>query len=144
MCEHKEGPCEEVTVRRGLFAKERGSGEIKLLRPWSWTSRLQNWEIIFMLFKSLRAEETNTVSHLEHYWDRKVGTININTRTMGVSCDFQGVARLSGALSIELVTIIMRCTVCVCACVLSHFSHVWLFMILWTAAHQAPLSMGIL
>ena len=25
---------------------------------------------------------------------------------------------------------------------LSHFSHVWLFAILWTEAHQAPLSMG--
>ena len=27
-------------------------------------------------------------------------------------------------------------------CVLSHFSHVQLFVSLWTAAHQAPLSMG--
>ena len=26
--------------------------------------------------------------------------------------------------------------------VLSYFSHVWLFMTLWTVAHQAPLSMG--
>ena len=25
---------------------------------------------------------------------------------------------------------------------LSHFSHVWLFVTLWTVAHQAPLSMG--
>ena len=30
---------------------------------------------------------------------------------------------------------------CSCECVLSHFSHVWLFVILWTVAHQAPLSM---
>ena len=30
----------------------------------------------------------------------------------------------------------------ICACVLSYFSHVWLFVILWTVAHQAPLSMG--
>ena len=29
-----------------------------------------------------------------------------------------------------------------CACVLSHFSHVRLFVILWTVACQAPLSMG--
>ena len=29
-----------------------------------------------------------------------------------------------------------------CVCVLSHFSHVWLCEILWTAAWQAPLSMG--
>ena len=29
-------------------------------------------------------------------------------------------------------------------CVLSSFSHVWLFATLWTRAHQAPLSMGIL
>ena len=27
-------------------------------------------------------------------------------------------------------------------CVLSRFSHVWLFVTLWTIAHQAPLSMG--
>ena len=27
-------------------------------------------------------------------------------------------------------------------CVLSHFSHVQLFVSLWTAAHQAPLSVG--
>ena len=31
---------------------------------------------------------------------------------------------------------------CVCMCVLSHFSHVQLLVILWTIAHQAPLSMG--
>ena len=28
------------------------------------------------------------------------------------------------------------------ACVLSHFSHVQLFVTLWTVAHRAPLSMG--
>ena len=28
------------------------------------------------------------------------------------------------------------------ACVLSHFSHVQLFVTLWTVAHVAPLSMG--
>ena len=28
------------------------------------------------------------------------------------------------------------------ACVCSHFNPVWLFVILWTVAHQAPLSMG--
>ena len=27
-------------------------------------------------------------------------------------------------------------------CVLSHFSHVQLFMMLWTVTHQAPLPMG--
>ena len=31
-----------------------------------------------------------------------------------------------------------------CACMLSHFNHVQLFVALWTVAHQAPLSMGIL
>ena len=29
-----------------------------------------------------------------------------------------------------------------CVCVLSCFSHVWLFVTLWAIAHQAPLSMG--
>ena len=29
-----------------------------------------------------------------------------------------------------------------CVCVLSHFSHVWLFATLWTVARQAPLPMG--
>ena len=28
------------------------------------------------------------------------------------------------------------------ACTLSHFSHVWVFVTLWTVAHQAPLSIG--
>ena len=28
------------------------------------------------------------------------------------------------------------------ACMLSHFSHVWLFAAPWTVVHQAPLSMG--
>ena len=28
------------------------------------------------------------------------------------------------------------------ACMLSHFSYVWLFATLWTVTHQAPLSMG--
>ena len=30
---------------------------------------------------------------------------------------------------------------CMCACLRSQFSHVWLFAIPWTIAHQAPLSM---
>ena len=29
-----------------------------------------------------------------------------------------------------------------CCAILSHFSHVWLFVTLWTVAHQVPLSMG--
>ena len=29
-----------------------------------------------------------------------------------------------------------------CMCMLSHFSHVQLFVTLWTVAHQAPLSRG--
>ena len=29
------------------------------------------------------------------------------------------------------------------ACMLCHFSHIWLFATLWTIARQAPLSMGI-
>ena len=32
--------------------------------------------------------------------------------------------------------------VCVCVCVFSHFSHLKLFVTLWTVACQAPLSMG--
>ena len=31
---------------------------------------------------------------------------------------------------------------CVCVCMLSHFSHVWLFATPWTVALQSPLSMG--
>ena len=30
----------------------------------------------------------------------------------------------------------------ICAYMLSHFSHVWLLVTLWTIAHQAPLSVG--
>ena len=32
---------------------------------------------------------------------------------------------------------------CVCACMLNHFSHVQLFVTLWTVACQAPLSIGL-
>ena len=32
--------------------------------------------------------------------------------------------------------------VCMCACMLSHLSHVQLFATLWTTVRQAPLSMG--
>ena len=32
--------------------------------------------------------------------------------------------------------------VCVCVCVFGCFSPVWLFVTLWTVAHQAPLSIG--
>ena len=35
-----------------------------------------------------------------------------------------------------------RNTLCVHACMISHFSHVWLFATPWTGARQAPLSMG--
>ena len=31
---------------------------------------------------------------------------------------------------------------CMHACMISHFSHVQVFVTLWTVAHQAPLSMG--
>ena len=31
---------------------------------------------------------------------------------------------------------------CLCVCLLSHFSRVWLFATLWTIAHKALLSMG--
>ena len=31
---------------------------------------------------------------------------------------------------------------CMCGCMLSHFSRVWLFVTLWAVAHQAPLPMG--
>ena len=34
------------------------------------------------------------------------------------------------------------CLTAVSACVLNHFSHVWLFATPWTVAHQTPLSMG--
>ena len=31
---------------------------------------------------------------------------------------------------------------CVRVCRISRFGHVWLFVMLWTVAHQVPLSMG--
>ena len=39
--------------------------------------------------------------------------------------------------------IILTIIVTLCACMLSHFSHVWLFQTLWTWACQAPLSIGL-
>ena len=43
---------------------------------------------------------------------------------------------------IQSAKLLGRLYVCVCVCVLSHFSCVWLFATLWTVAHQAPLFMG--
>ena len=51
---------------------------------------------------------------------------------------------------IVIATVLSRVCVCVCVCVcervsewvLSHFSHVWLCVALWTVACQAPLSVG--
>ena len=37
-----------------------------------------------------------------------------------------------------------KCLTCMCACVLSHFSHIQLCVTLWTLALQAPQSMRIL
>ena len=33
-------------------------------------------------------------------------------------------------------------SLCMCSCILSHFSHCWLFATPWTVAHQAPLAVG--
>ena len=41
-----------------------------------------------------------------------------------------------------IVTFLIHTSVCVCVCVLSCFSHIWIFVKLWTIACQAPLSMG--
>ena len=46
-------------------------------------------------------------------------------------------------LSIQIPFISFSCLVAMLCCAQS-FSHVWLFATLWTVAHQAPLSMGIL
>ena len=41
----------------------------------------------------------------------------------------------------ELLTSLSSLQSKVCACILSRFSHAWLFMTLWTVAYRAPLSM---
>ena len=46
--------------------------------------------------------------------------------------------------NVMLVSGIRQSELLVHACVLSHFSCILLFATLWTVAHQAPLSMGIL
>ena len=50
------------------------------------------------------------------------------------------VVRLDTPMHVKLVTGCLVCTLP--ACVLSHFSCVWLFVILWAVGRQAPLSMG--
>ena len=58
---------------------------------------------------------------------------------MNIQCWFPlGLISLISLLSKRLSVLFQ------CAWVLSRFSHVWLSAILWTVAHQAPLSMGIL
>ena len=38
--------------------------------------------------------------------------------------------------------LLRKCNVCLCVCVLSHFSCVWLFATLWTSVCQAPRTPG--
>ena len=46
-------------------------------------------------------------------------------------------------LLVLLISNLKNASIYVLCCAYS-LSHVWLFVILWTVAHQAPLSMGIL
>ena len=57
---------------------------------------------------------------------------------MGVELLYN-VMLVSGVQQIDLV---IHIHIYVCACMLSHSSHVQLFLTLWTVDHQAPLSMG--
>ena len=45
---------------------------------------------------------------------------------------------------IKIIQRFLNTEVVYLVCMLSHFSHVWLSVTLWTAAHQGRLSMGIL
>ena len=43
---------------------------------------------------------------------------------------------------VQHIQVLLSGAVCICVCVLSHFSRVGLFVTPWTVAHQAPPSMG--
>ena len=50
--------------------------------------------------------------------------------------------KIFNSASLTILKLLIVCITTKCACVLSHFSHVRLFVTLWTVACQAPLSMG--
>ena len=63
MCEHREGPQEEVTVRRWLFAKERNQTSKTLILNFQ-PPELRNYiYVVYVTQCFVRAEETNMVSH---------------------------------------------------------------------------------
>ena len=60
------------------------------------------------------------------------------------SCSCPSWISVSDSKTLETEQANLSPRVCVCVCMLSHFSRVQLFTTLWTVARQAPLSMGIL
>ena len=61
---------------------------------------------------------------------------HISPRTPAWRCQVMGQIPMSQFFAINLYKYASL------ACMLSHYSHVWLFATAWTVAHQAPLSMG--
>ena len=80
---------------------------------------------------SIQLEEFYTVCNCVNTTTRKV--LNVLTFLLNSSWPV-----------VVCVCVCARVHACVRTCVLtlSHFSHVWLFVTLWTMAHQAPLCMG--
>ena len=66
--------------------------------------------------------------HQESMWDKNIADRGSGQRVK----EYSGGGTRFSILSAHLLR----------ACVLSHFSHVHLFEMLWTTFHQAPLSMG--
>ena len=91
-----------------------------------------NWQLFFL--NSIWKNITNTSAAV--HWGR------IELRAPGPEC-WASIYWLHHELAgLDLTALCLSFPIFACCCVLSHFSHVQLFVTPWTVAHQAPLSMG--
>ena len=110
---------------------------IELMMP---SNHLILWHSFSSCPQSFAASGSSPVSQLFTSGGQRIGASALGSvPPKNIQCWFPlGLISLISLLSKRLSVLFQ------CAWVLSRFSHVWLSATLWTVAHQAPLSMGIL
>ena len=81
-------------------------------------------------------------SVLSHLWGCSISCSMIPSSPSGESGVRGGQSFSKTHFTESMITDAKCLAQCVCVCVLTRFSRVWLFVIPWTVDHQAPLSMG--
>ena len=87
----------------------------------------------FPLWASLMAQLVKNPPTTRETWVRCLGWKDPPGEGKGYPLQYYGISLMLSSLSHE---------VHMCACMLSHFSRVWVLMTQWTIARQVPLSLG--